>query len=515
MNRKIVLHLICVLNAIIGIAILISGAVAFLMQDPLFERLTLCGTGGVLAFLFAGIALLTRPKNEEDRKFSYKEGLATVAFGWLAVSIVGAVPFITVTGMHWYDAFFETASGFSTTGASVIDSSLRLMDGSTLPNGVESLSYGILFWRSLTHWLGGMGIVVLTIAILPLLNIGGQVMYNAEATGLKSSESKLAPRIASSAKLLWIIYVIITTAEVIMLYLGGMNIFDSVCHSFGTIATGGFSTKQSSIAYYSSAYIDWVITFFMFLSGCNFALHLRCFTGKKLFYWKDEEFRFYCTIILTAIILISLSLIFAPSFSDPLANTSFFHQPALAIRAAAFQVLSILSSTGFATADYCAWPTITCMILFILMFIGGCGGSTAGGMKCIRAMILNKYSLSEIRRCYMPHLLPDIRLNGERQDAVAIQKTIGFFALFFGSYLVIVILVALVCPGPRMDFSTAASVSIASLSNIGPGFGNIGPTCSYAWMTPTTKVLLSYVMILGRLELFTLVVLFFPSFWKK
>ena len=515
MNRKIILHLICVIASVTGLAVLLSGGVSFLMKDKLTDSVALSLTGLIL-FLFALCgSLLTRTKNAAERQFGFREGFAIVAFGWLIVSIVGALPFIVVSDMYWYDALFETASGFSTTGSSVISSDLALRNGSKLPNGVESLPYGILFWRSMTHWLGGMGIVVLTIAILPLLNIGGQALFNAEATGVKSSDSKITPRIASSAKILWLIYLGLTAIQVVFLKLGGMTLFDSICHSFGTVATGGFSTKQDSIAYYNSAYIDGVITFFMFLAGCNFLLHVRLLSGKVSAYWKDEEFRIYFFIILIASLIITAYLVFTPSINDPIAKIPLCNHFWNSFRVAIFQCVSIMTSTGFATADYCAWPAAAGFILFLLMFPGGCGGSTAGGLKCVRGILLFKHSVTEVRRCIFPHLIPDVRLNGVRLENNAIQRTVGFAILFFCIFLVFTWLIALLCPVPQMDFATAVSASLTCLSNIGPGFGNIGPSFSYAWMTPPVKVLLALEMLIGRLELFTILVLFLPTFWKK
>lgn len=515
MNRKIILHLICVIAGVTGLAILLSGGVSFLMKDRLNDSITLSLTGLILFLSALCGGLLTRTKSTAERQFGFREGFAIVALGWLVVSITGSLPFIVTADMHWYDALFETASGFSTTGASVIDSTLTLRNGSSLPNGVESLPYGVLFWRSLTNWLGGMGIVVLTIAILPLLNIGGQTLFNAETTGVKSSDSKIAPRIASSAKILWLLYLGMTAVQVVFLLLGGMPFFDSICHSFGTIATGGFSTKQNSIAYYNSAYIDTVITIFMFLAGCNFLLHIRLFSGKFLAFWKDEEFRIYLYILLFATTVITLYLTFSSTITDPVAKVPLYHNFWNSLRIASFQCVSIMTSTGFSTGDYCSWPTVTGIILFLLMFPGGCGGSTSGGLKCVRGILLFKHSVTEVRRCIFPHLIPDVRLNGVRLENNVIQRTLGFAILYFCIFLVFACLISLLCPMAEMDFATALSASLSCLSNIGPGFGNIGPSYSFGWITPAAKVLLSFEMIVGRLELFTILVLFLPSFWKK
>ena len=364
----------------------------------------------------------------------------------------------------------------------------------------------------MTHWLGGMGIVVLFIAILPLMNTGGQTLYNAEVTGIKSMDSRITPRIATSAKILWVVYVMLTFIEAALLYAGGMSFFDAVCHSFSTMATGGFSTKQASIAYFNSAYIDWVITIFMFLAGCNFVLHFKLLTGKPMEYFKDEEFRFYFFAVTGSALVITLYLFFTSSLDNGAAS-SFAGHFGTSLRYAAFQVVSLITSTGFVTADYALWPSPACVILFILMFIGGCGGSTGGGMKCARALLLGKHSYFEVKRCILPHMVPDIRLNGKLLDTITIRKTIAFVSLYVFAYFIFVLLLPAVCP--EMTYDTALSASVACLSNIGPGFNQVGPVCSFAWMTPAAKLLLSLEMILGRLELYTVLVLFLPSFWRK
>lgn len=515
MNKKLITHLVCVIAVIVAAAMMFASFVGFIMKDSMHDVLTLLLCGLASAAFLVPVVFFTKPRSEIEKKSGMREGFAIVTLSWIGASVVGMLPFIFVTGMNPVDAFFETVSGFTTTGASIIDNTLELMNGKTLPEGVQSLSYGILFWRCLTHWLGGMGIVVLFIAILPLMNIGGQSLYNAEVTGIKSVDSQIAPRIASSAKILWFVYVFLTAVEAVLLYFGGMTFFDSVCHSFSTMATGGFSTKQASIAYYNSAYIDWVITIFMFLAGCNFMLHFRFFTGRLLGYFKDEEFRFYFALVVFATLIITLFLIFTPRMEDtaPNGTSMYYEHPLTSLRYAAFQVVSLITSTGFATANYALWPSATCVLLFVLMFIGGCGGSTGGGMKCVRALLLGKHSYFEVKRCILPHMIPDIRLNGKRFEMSTIQKTIAFVSLYIFAYFVFVLILPVICPS--MTYDTALSASVACLSNIGPGFGQVGPANTFAWMTPAAKLLLSLEMILGRLELYTVLVLFLPSFWRK
>ncbi len=513
MNRKIVSHVICIFIMVTGISIALSGGAGLLMRDPQRTVNAMLLYGLLLSCAAAAGMYLTKPRNAEERKFGFRDAFAIVTLGWFSASITGIFPYYAVAGFPLADAVFETVSGFSTTGATVVEPGMHLRSGAMLPNGIESLSYSILFWRSITHWLGGMGIVVLTIAILPLFNIGGQVLFNAEATGLKSSDTKVAPRIASMAKILWIVYLSLTALETLFLYFGGMTLFDAVCHSFSTIATGGFSTKQLSIAWYHSSYIEMVILVFMFLSGCNFILHIRFFSGRFLCYWKDEEFRIYLLLTLAVTSIITLLLYLTTLKPDPFTGLEYGSHLWNSFRAASFQTVATFTSTGFTTADYTLWNTAAGILLFLLMFAGGCGGSTAGGMKCIRLILVCKQSMLEVRKCIFPHLVPDIRLNGTRVDMTAIQKAAGFFVLFIVLFLLFAFLIPLACP--EMDFLTACSASLACLSNIGPGFGAIGPDLTYNWMTPAAKILLSFEMFLGRLELYTVLVFFLPSFWKR
>lgn len=513
MNLKIVFYLILVILAAVSAAMLGAGLLSFCM-DPFPEaaKLTVCAL--VSLFLSGSLAILLRPQNEQERKAGMREGFAIVGLSWLASTLVGLIPYMVVTGMCFSDAFFETASGFSTTGASVIDSNLVLMNGTTLPNGVESLSCGILFWRSLTQWLGGMGIVVLSLAILPLMNIGGQLLYNAEVSGIKSMESKMAPRIADAAKILWIVYVLMTLTQTLLLLCCGMGLFDAVNHSMTTLATGGFSTRQNSIAYWDSAALQWVMIFFMAIAGCNFALHFQFFRGKFSAYRKDEEFRFYLMVILVATALVAGCLyFFGTSEADVLARSEYRGDVMESIRAAAFQVVSIITTTGFATGDYNVWPGAACVVIFILMFISACGGSTTGGVKCVRVLLIGKYAASEIRRCLFPHQLQDIRISNTRCENSTIQKTIGFCTMFIMLFFVFALIVALITPGISLE--AAVTSSITSLSNIGPGFGEVGPAATFSWMPPFTKLVLGFEMLLGRLELYTLLVLFLPSFWRR
>lgn len=513
MNKKIVFFLILVILSAVSIAMLGAGLLSFCMDPfPVAVKLTVCAL--VLLALSGSGAILLRPQNEQDRKAGMREGFAIVGLSWLAATLIGLIPYMLTCGMSFSDAFFETASGFSTTGASVIDRNLVLSNGDVLPLGVESLPFGILFWRSLTQWLGGMGIVVLSLAILPLMNIGGQLLYNAEVSGIKSMESKIAPRIADAAKILWIVYVLMTLTQTLLLLCCGMDWFDALNHAMTTLATGGFSTKQASIAYWNSPVIQWVMIVFMTLAGCNFALHFQFFRGNFLSYKKDEEFRFYIAVILITSALIAAALCFTEAGGvDVLGKTEYYKNPGDSIRAALFQVVSIITTTGFSTSDYNVWPSSACVIIFILMFISACGGSTSGGIKCVRILLLGKYAYSEIRRCLFPHQLQDIRINHIRCENSTIQKTIGFCAMFIMLVFLFALIVAFVTPGISLE--TAVTASVTALANVGPGFGEIGPAYSYSWMPAGTKVILGLEMLLGRLELYTMLVLLLPSFWRR
>ena len=386
MNFKIVARVVSAILVVVGLSMLTAVAVSWLMHDPRSVTLQLFGSS-LVPIVLGCVGYLVLPK---DTKIRIKEGFGIVTFSWLAAALAGAVPFIWVGDLSFVDAFFETMSGFTTTGASIL-------------NDIEALPAGLLYWRSLTHWLGGMGIVVLSLAILPILGIGGMQLYKAEAPG--ATTDQIAPRIASSAKILWIIYFLLSISETILLMFGGMNLFDAWCHTCGTLATGGFSTRQGSIKAFDSVFIESVITCFMFLAGCNFVLHLRVLRGKALTCWKDEEFRLYVLITIFAIVTISASLISTGSYN---------RNPMEILRHSSFTAVSVITTTGFCTENFDQWPMYTKSLLVCLMFIGGCGGSTAGGMKVSRLLLLLKYSVVQIRRCFYPRSLASIRLNNQR-----------------------------------------------------------------------------------------------------
>jgi len=435
--------------------------------------------------IISGI-ILTLLTNKADKNIGKREGYIIVSLVWIIFSLFGALPFVISGGIPSYtDAFFETISGFTTTGASIL-------------NDIEAMPKGLLFWRSLTQWLGGMGIIVLSIAILPMFGIGGMQLFVAEVPG--PTPDKLHPRIKDTAKRLWGIYVLFTLAEVILLKIGGMTWFDAINHSFTTMATGGYSTKQASIAYYDSPFIHYIITLFMFLAGTNFTLSYFALHFKFGKVFKNEEFRFYLgfTILFTICITISLW-----HFHDFTAEKSF--------RESLFQVVSIMTTTGFATADYLTWKPFVIVTIFALMFFGGSAGSTGGSIKIVRIALLLKNSYQELKRIIHPNAIIPVRMNGKSVPPQIISNILAFVVF----YMLISIVSTIVMSAFGYDLDTSLGSVAATLGNIGPGIGKVGPAENYAHIPAFGKWFLSFLMLIGRLELFTVIVLFSPSFWKK
>ncbi len=423
-------------------------------------------------------------KNLRDR-FSYRDAFFFVSVTWVAASLLGAVPFVLSGSIPKFtDAYFETMSGFTTTGASIL-------------SDIEALPRSILFWRSLTHWLGGMGIVVLLIALFPFMGIGGFQVVKAEMPG--PSVDRITPKITGTAKILWFIYVGMTALETGLLMLGGMDLFDALTHTFGTLATGGYSPKNLSVGDFRSAYIDAVITVFMIMAGVNFNLYFRMLTGKLRDIAHNTELKAYLFIFLVGTAVVTADL----AVNGGMATGS-------GLRYASFQAASILTTTGFVTADYSRWPALSQAVLFILMWIGGCAGSTGGGIKVVRIVILIKQGLNEMRRLIHPRGVFTIRINkkGGRKDIV--YAVSGFVFLYAATLL----LTALVIAGAGNDLVTSLSAALATLGNIGPGFGGINPASNYGFLPDGILWFLSFIMMAGRLELFTVFILFMPGFWK-
>ena len=494
-----------------AVAYTLSNLLLFLsaaLAAPLFVALYYSrahGETGVASFLVsivvaAVVGLAGRIILKGNAELRNREGIAAVALGWTVVALFGALPFLfegvfAEPGRSKFEefifCFFESISGFTTTGATVL-------------TDIEPVSHAVLFWRSLTHWIGGMGIVVLAVAILPLLGVGGMQLYRAEAPGPETD--RLTPRIAQTAKIMWGIYAAISAAEFLLLWAGGMSPFDAACHTFGTMATGGFSTKNASIQHYNSLYFDIVILVFMFLAGTNFALHLKLIRGDFKAHIKDAEFRFYAATLAVAVLLIMWNTMHPPKGETPL-----YDSIPEAARHASFQVGSILSTTGYATADFEMWPALSQALLVILMLFGGCAGSTAGGMKHIRMMLLLKHGYVEVKRLVMPRSVIAIRV-GDRVVSPDIMKNIlGFFFLFMALFAGATCFMTTL----GMDIVSAGSSVIAAMFNIGPGLGTVGPTDNYAHIPILGKCALSFCMLLGRLELFTVLALFAPQLWKR
>jgi trk system potassium uptake protein TrkH len=384
------------------------------------------------------------------------------------------------------DCFFESVSGFSTTG-------------STILSDIEAVPRGLLMWRAMTHWLGGMGIVVLSIAILPLLGGGGMNLFKAEAPG-GILPDKLAPRIAETARSMWWVYIILTVAEVFLLLIGDMNLFDAVAHAFATVATGGFSTKNTSIAFFDSAFIDYTISLFMFLAGVNFFLHYQALHGNLRAYMKDSEFRFYAGVVMLAIAVV-LSDVAHLYATDPLR----------AIRDTIFTVTAIVTTTGFGTADFEKWPELSQFLLVSLMVMGGSAGSTAGGSKCLRVQIFFKAGYRELKRILHPAAIIPVRIGRRAIPDSAVASVLGFITCIVGLF----ISASMALSAMGIDMVTACTAVIACIFNIGPGLGQVGPTDNFGFMPGLAKFILSTCMILGRLEVYTVLVLLIPDFYKK
>lgn len=439
----------------------------------------------VIAIIITSIVGFFMRRNKHGKLINSSDGLAIVAFGWLLASIFGALPLFLSGTTNYLDALFETVSGFTTTGATVI-------------SNVEALPQGLLFWRSFTHWIGGMGILVFTIALIPALGIGGFQIFKAESPGPVAG--KIAPRIKDTAKILYALYFGMTILQIIMLRIGGMNLFDSMVYTFGTVGTGGFATKNNSVAFYNSSYIHLVIATFMIMAGTNFTIYYSILKRKFKDAFLDEELRLYLTIVVVSVVAIAANLY--------LTN---YNNLALSLRDSYFQVSSVMTTTGYTTADFDLWPSFSKGILLLLMFIGASAGSTAGGLKVIRILILFKLIRREISKIFHPRAVIPIKANDRivRSDTVASINS--FVALYFVIFVISTLLVTL----EGVNLESAASSVVATLSNIGPGLGFVGPTQNFGAFRNPTKILFTFLMLLGRLELFTIIALLAPKNWRR
>lgn len=475
-----ILRIMGVLLIIESLMLLLCIGISFFYQEDDLNAFAI--TAGLTGFIgFLAIAFSKGAKKQLSRR----EGYLIVSLSWIIVSIFGMLPYYlsgyipTVT-----DAFFETISGFSSTG-------------STILNNIEEFPHGLLFWRSMTQWIGGLGIIFFTIAVLPLLGVSGIQLFAAEASGI--TVDKVHPRIGVTAKWIWSIYIGITLIQIILLCFGDMNLFDSVCHSLTTTGTGGFSTKQDSIGFYQSAYIEYVIAFFMILSGVNFTLLLLAVTGRFRKVLQNSELKYYLASIITLTVIISIGLYYSTNNGM---EESF--------RKAIFQVGSLHTSTGFITDDYMQWKPVLWGILFIPMFVGACAGSTSGGFKSIRIVIIAKITMNELKRIIHPNLVLRPKVNNQIVQN-SIQSTVLAFSFI---YLLTIVLSTLFLLAFDLNFLDSLGIVISSISNMGPGFGSFGPEFSWSALPVAGKWLSSFLMLIGRLELFTILLLFTPGFWK-
>lgn len=480
MNYRIVFRVVSVLLMV----------VVFFMAAPIIVALVYGETDLIPAFLLpmgavivvcGAFLLATRGRSGF---LGSREGFFLVTVSWLAAAAVGATPFVLSGAIPRYtNAFFETMSGFTTTGATIL-------------TNIESLPYSILFWRSLTHWLGGMGIIVLTVAILPLLGVGGFQLMKAEAPG--PSVDRLTPKITSTAKLLWLIYVGLTVLETLLLLIGGMDLYDALTHTFGTLATGGFSPKNASVGHYQSPFIQIVITVFMLAAGTNFILYFRTITGRFKTVARNTELRAYLLIFAIATLIIACTL-----------RGSTYGSFGESLRFAGFQAASILTTTGYATADFATWPALAQGVIFVLMFIGGSAGSTGGGPKVVRMVTVVRLGFNEMRHLAHPRGVFTMRLNGSPIRKDIVYDIAGFVFLYVGLLLAATLVVA----SGGHDLLTSLTTALATLGNIGPGFGGIGPVENYAFFQDYIIWFLSVIMMIGRLEIYTVLVLLTRRFW--
>ena len=493
LNWKAVFGTLGVLLLFLGVALLAPMCVSLLYKESIWWSFGITAiVSGLIGASFRFIA-----KNGSKR-LEIREGFAVVALAWFVLSLIGALPFVLSGALSSYsNAFFETMSGFTTTGATIL--------GGVDTPLIEDLPYSLLFWRSLTHWLGGMGIIVLTLAIMPVLGIGGVQLYKAEVPGLTTD--KLTPRIGETAKRLWLIYVGFTVVQIGFLW-PAMGLFDAINHAFATMATGGFSTKNGSVGQFESAYVEWVIIVFMVLAGVNFALHFRLLAGQFNAVWKDAEIKVYLAIIGVSTFLLAADL-WAINGGD--AAFLKYDQLGDALRQSAFQAVAIITTTGFGTADYELWPYFAMSVLFLLFFAGGMAGSTGGGIKIVRHILLFKNVHTEIKKLVHPNAVIPIRMNRQSVSQDIIRNVLSFFFVYFA----LIGLGTLVMTLMNLDVWSAFTVTISSIGNVGPAFGDFGPTETYAPIPGAGKWVLSFLMMAGRLELFTVLIMFSPAFWRR
>jgi len=427
------------------------------------------------------------------KELTPRDGFAIVSIGWITMAVFSALPLYISNYYNVYDSitisyidcYFEAMSGLTTTGASI----LGVNSGNLM---IENIPKGLVFWRSFTHFIGGMGIIVFSLAILPMVGIGGVQLFRAEVAGPVAD--KLTPRVKNTAKLLWQIYLGLISLEILALKLAGMSWFNAICHSFGTMATGGFSTKDDSIAAFQHLpAVEWIIIIFMFLAATNFSLHFLWFFKRKFEYFEDREFKFYTILILIVSILFIIN--------------------SQSVKESIFTSLSLITTTGFVNADFGDWTGISRTMIFFLLFVGGCAGSTTGGMKLVRTMLVFKYLFTEVKKLLHPKGVFSIKIGDTPISNEVIRNTLGFYLFYIFIFVLSAIIFSVADPSLSLETSLTASAS--AIGNIGPGLGDIGPTSNWGGLSNVTKLVSCFCMLLGRLEIFTVIVIFSKSFWSK
>ncbi|MFT7144354.1 MAG: trk system potassium uptake protein TrkH [Alphaproteobacteria bacterium] len=442
-----------------------------------------------LATIFCGVIFILMTRGS-GKQLSHRDAFLLTFLAWFALSLFGAVPLYNSAVVPTFiDAFFESMSGLTTTGASVM-------------SGLDQVDHGILFWRALLQWLGGMGVVVLATAIIPFLGVGGMQLYKAEMPGVE--KDKLQPRLREMATLLWGVYFLFTVICALLYQFGGMTTFDAICHAFTTVATGGYSTHDASIGYYDSPFIEGVAVAFMIIGALNFSLHFM-FLSKRSFsiYFKDTEFRMFIFILFAAIFFLAYQITGLANGYDTYGES---------LRHTLFNITSIMTTTGYATQDYASWPLMVPMFAMILMFIGGCSGSTAGGMKMLRVLLISKQGLRELMKMIHPHALLHIKMGGRTVSDKIVQAVWSFAGLYIISFITIASILSLY---NNLDLIEAFSAAAATLTGLGPALGDLGPASNYSHLLGGEKLILCFSMLLGRLELFTILILLMPEFWRK
>lgn len=482
MSFPAVFYLLGWIMSFFGAALLLPGVVSYMYEDAQASAFLDAGTG---ALFFGVLAILMN--RQKQLKLTHKDAFLLTFLVWVSASFVGALPFyFSGTTASFVDAVFESVSGLTTTGASVL-------------SGLDTMDHGILLWRSMLQWLGGMGIVVFAIAVLPFLGVGGLQLYRSEMAGVV--EDKLQPRLKETAKMLWLVYFVITLACILAYWVAGMSLFDAICHAFSTVATGGYSTHDASIGYFNSPVIEAVCVVFMLLGSTSFALHYAVLSGKHpRIYLKSPETRFFAGVILLVAVLITAVLVVSGTYDV-----------VLGVRYALFNTVSVITTTGFGVVDYNLWPVFAPMILLAIMFIGGCTGSTSGGMKVLRVMMIMKQGNREFQRLLHPKGIVHVKIGRQKVPDQIMQAVWSFAGLYILSFIVL----SMALSAFGIDLVTAFSAVAASITSVGPGLGDVGPAANYAHLPQAVKLILAFAMLLGRLELFTMLIIFMPSFWRK